>query len=51
MCHKQNMLGWHYDVVIHADMSSLQMFLWERFEALTPKPVEFSAIVLGEVVC
>lgn len=32
-----------YDVVTYADASFLQMFLWERFSALSFKPDEFKA--------
>lgn len=45
-----------YDVVTYAVASFLQMFLWERFETLSPKPIEFKAtkpdkvIVYGEDV-
>lgn len=33
-----------YNVVIYIDTEFLQMFLWERFVVLSPKPVEFDAI-------
>lgn len=31
------------DVIMHADTSFLSMFLWERFGALAPKSIEYSA--------
>lgn len=42
-----------YDVVSHVNFGFLQMLLWERFGALTPKPMRCPATVpseTGEVV-
>lgn len=36
-----------YDVVTYMDSVFQQMFLWERFGALTPMPVEYSTTVPG----
>lgn len=38
------------DVVTRVDTSFLQMFLWERFGAIKPKPYEFQAIKMVEAV-
>lgn len=34
----------------YADTSFLQMFLWERFKALSPEPHKFSPIEMVETV-
>lgn len=39
-----------YDVITYANTAFLQMFLWERFRALSPTPVEFKAFKLQIVV-
>lgn len=39
-----------YNVVTQVYTSFCQMFLLERFGVTTPKPIEFSATVVGEVV-
>lgn len=33
-----------YDVVIYVDVNFLQLFLWERFKVLSPKPNEFGTV-------
>lgn len=39
-----------YDVVTHADTTSMQMFLWERFKVLAPKVIKLPTMDMGEVV-
>lgn len=39
-----------YDVVTHVDSCFLQMLLCERFSIVALKPLEFSAIMMKEVV-
>lgn len=39
-----------YNAVKHVDSCFLQIFLWERFSTLTPKPMEFSTVLMEEVV-
>lgn len=33
-----------YDVVSYSDANFLQLFLWERFGALSPTPLEFNQL-------
>lgn len=33
-----------YEVVIYVDVNFLQLFLWERFRALSPIPKEFKPV-------
>lgn len=39
-----------YDVVTNVDSCFLQMLLWERFYALSPKPMELPHVVMEEAV-
>lgn len=38
-----------YNVVIHVDSNILQVFIYERFPSITPKPTEFPLMVTEEV--
>lgn len=37
-------------MVTYVDMCFLSNFLWERFNDITPRPVVFEAVTMGEVV-
>lgn len=38
------------DVVTYADTSFLQIFLWERFSKIAPRPIEFKEVTFKEVM-
>lgn len=39
-----------YEVVMHADSSFLQVFIWERFPTIVSKLIEFLTVVTKEVM-
>lgn len=36
-------------MITHADSTFLQVFIWERFPLIVPKPTKFFAMVMEEV--
>lgn len=41
----------YYDVVMHANTSFLQMYLWEGIGVLAPKLIEYSTTMLSGAEC
>lgn len=40
----------HYDVVTHAATCFLQIFFWNRFEDIAPRPMDFEVVTTGKTV-